>query len=95
MLLSLAFFLLMLIAGLIRMTTNANARYALFYGINADQIFVDQKPRDCSFWTAPVGDKGCHYERSVIVTHKDGTVSSTGFGSEIESLTVAWDRVEE
>ena len=40
--------------------------YSIKYAVSADKIYVDPKPTDCDFWHAPVGKKGCHYQRVVI-----------------------------
>jgi hypothetical protein len=40
--------------------------YSIKYALSADKIYVDPKPADCDFWHAPVGKKGCHYQRIVI-----------------------------
>ncbi|HEV2715495.1 MAG TPA: hypothetical protein VGU64_09550, partial [Terriglobales bacterium] len=40
--------------------------YSIKYAVSADKIYVDPKPRDCDFWYAPLGKKGCHYQRVVI-----------------------------
>jgi hypothetical protein len=40
--------------------------YSIKYAVSAVKIYVDPKPTDCDFWHAPVGTKGCHYQRVVI-----------------------------
>jgi hypothetical protein len=45
--------------------------YALRYGTDASRVQVSAKPADCDFLHAPVGFKGCHYEKSVQVTRYD------------------------
>jgi hypothetical protein len=40
--------------------------YSIKYAVSANKIYVDPKPTDCDFWHAPVGKKGCHYQRVVI-----------------------------
>jgi hypothetical protein len=40
--------------------------YSIKYAVSADKIHVDPKPTDCDFWHAPVGKKGCQYQRVVI-----------------------------
>jgi hypothetical protein len=44
---------------------NTKFRYALWYGVNADQVTIEKKPTDCSFFRAPMGGKDCHYDRQV------------------------------
>jgi hypothetical protein len=45
------------------------AVYSIKYAVSADKIHVDPKPADCNFWHAPVGKKGCHYQRVVIARY--------------------------
>jgi hypothetical protein len=43
-------------------------RYKEFYNIDDSKIHVDAVPHDCAFFSAPLGDKYCHYERVVQIT---------------------------
>jgi hypothetical protein len=40
-------------------------RYELQYDVESSKIQYDKEPHDCEFLTAPLGNKHCHYERSV------------------------------
>jgi hypothetical protein len=44
---------------------HAKWRYAATYGIPSSDVFVQNKPHDCAFLAAPLGEKYCHYERTV------------------------------
>ncbi|MGA8692530.1 MAG: hypothetical protein WB689_01560, partial [Xanthobacteraceae bacterium] len=46
--------------------------YSIKYAVSADKIYVDPKPTDCDFWHAPLGKKGCHYQRVVIARYAKG-----------------------
>jgi hypothetical protein len=46
--------------------------YSIKYAVSADKIYVDSKPIDCDFWHAPLGKKGCHYQRVVIARSAKG-----------------------
>jgi hypothetical protein len=46
--------------------------YSVKYAVSADKIYVDPKPTDCDFWHAPLGKKGCHYQRVVIARYAKG-----------------------
>ena len=46
--------------------SDSKLRYTLQYG--TDSVTVDDKPEDCDYNFAPIGNKGCHYEKSVVVT---------------------------
>jgi len=47
--------------------------YSIKYAVSADKIYVDPKPTDCDFWRAPLGNKGCHYERIVVARYAAGS----------------------
>ena len=51
-------------------------RYAFEANVSYDQVFVADKPRDCDFLTAPMGNKLCRYE-TVVQTVRIST-STTG-----------------
>ena len=40
-------------------------RYALTNGVDSDKVTIQPLPHDCNFLAAPVGQKYCHYERTV------------------------------
>jgi len=39
--------------------------YSTEYQINSDQVHRNDKPTDCDFMHAPLGDKGCRYKKTV------------------------------
>jgi hypothetical protein len=39
--------------------------YALWYGVGTDKIFINNRPHDCAFLAAPLGEKYCSYVRNV------------------------------
>jgi len=47
---------------------HAKWRYAATYDIPSSQVYVQDKPHDCAFLAAPLGEKYCHYERTVSTT---------------------------
>jgi hypothetical protein len=47
---------------------HSKSRYTATYDIPASEIYVQDKPHDCAFLAAPLGEKYCHYERTVSVT---------------------------
>ena len=63
---------------------HSKLRYAWWYNVSSDQVTTEKKPTDCDFLRAPLGDKGCHYDREVTVirvkTEPDprGTLASPG-----------------
>jgi hypothetical protein len=43
-------------------------RYSTAYNISSSDVYVQDKPHDCAFLAAPLGEKYCHYERTVSIT---------------------------
>ena len=58
-------------------------RYAFEANVSYDQVFVADKPRDCDFFTAPMGNKLCRYE-TVVQTVR---ISISTMGQAIVSYT--------
>jgi rubredoxin len=46
--------------------------YSTEYQINGDQVHRNNKPSDCDFMFAPLGDKGCHYKKTVTAYNAAG-----------------------
>jgi len=41
-------------------------KYSLVYDkVNSNNVVYSEKPKDCDFIHAPLGDKGCHYKKVV------------------------------
>jgi hypothetical protein len=40
--------------------------YATEYYVSPNAVVIEPQPIDCDFWTAPVGNKGCHYDEKAI-----------------------------
>jgi hypothetical protein len=60
--------------------------YAMQYSVSVDQVHIADKPHDCAFIAAPIGNKYCHYERTIlrsddvragVTTHDDVYVEYT------------------
>jgi hypothetical protein len=51
-------------------------RYTQFYSIPESDVYIQEKPHDCAFLAAPLGEKYCHYERVVLITR--WATSTTG-----------------
>jgi len=47
------------------MVWHSKWRYAGAYGVTLDKVHIDKHPHDCAFLAAPLGEKYCHYERTV------------------------------
>jgi hypothetical protein len=47
---------------------NSKARFAFRYGANFSDINKENKPHDCDWLKAPIGDKECHFDAEVQTT---------------------------
>jgi hypothetical protein len=63
-------------------------KYSFIYHVNATQVHSDSKPKDCEWDFAPLGVKGCHYEKRVDILRD----SERG---PVTSVWVTWDKVKE
>ena len=64
--------------------------YALRYSADLSQVQILPKPADCDFLRAPIGFKGCHYEKSIQVTrYKTDAQSGNTFVSYDDGKTWA------
>jgi hypothetical protein len=50
--------------------TPGNYQIALKYHLTEDQVFMDEKPKDCDSTTPPMGDKHCHFEQDLNVVRE-------------------------
>ncbi len=65
-------------------------RLAEQYHVSEDKIAVEPKPHGCDFDDAPLGNKHCHYEKSVDVTRACPTDDCR-----VTAVYVSWRKVEE
>jgi len=68
---------------------HSKARYAMQYGVAYDKVYKSNKPHDCDFLAAPIGEKNCHYDADA---QKD---DSNPPAKPESSVTVTWQKVEE
>jgi hypothetical protein len=62
-------------------------KYGTIYHVPASHVLVNKEPTDCDWGHAPVGDKGCHYEKEIEPLRTDtGTVTD---------VIVRWQRVQD
>jgi hypothetical protein len=40
-------------------------KYSVIYSTNSNSVHYTDRPKDCDFIHAPLGDKGCHYKKVV------------------------------
>jgi hypothetical protein len=67
----------MLFESLLGQAWHAKWRYALAYAVSSDKVHIDNHPHDCAFLAAPLGEKYCHYERTVSTVR--WSTSTTGY----------------
>ncbi|MGH9745530.1 MAG: hypothetical protein ACRD59_05395 [Candidatus Acidiferrales bacterium] len=52
---------------------HSKVRYAVQYGVTPDDVYKSERPHDCDFLKAPIGEKECHFEAHselrVVLTH--------------------------
>ena len=54
-----------------RQTTTKQKYYATIYNVCPSRVSVSEEPQDCEWGTAPLGNKLCHYEKSVTAVKDD------------------------
>jgi len=60
--------------------------YAIKYNTSSQYVDIEKKPHDCKWFTAPIGNKHCHYEKD-IYTERDKQGRTWVY--------VSWDKVDE
>jgi hypothetical protein len=61
---------------------------ALTYHVSLSQVSSDPKPTNCEWDYAPLGNKGCHYEKQVELTREP-------VGGSVTSVWITWNKVTE
>lgn len=66
-------------------------RYGLTYSVESDKVIIEEKPHDCDFLAAPLGNKYCDYEREVTTllwsSSPNGPIQSFDDGKTWETFT--------
>jgi hypothetical protein len=62
---------------LISTAWHSKLRYSIQYDVATGKITVEKEPHDCNFFAAPIGNKYCEYERSVLVVRWATSTSGT------------------
>jgi hypothetical protein len=74
------------------------------YGAKPGDISIEDKPHDCDFIRAPLGDKGCHYDPVVASGYNSAGVLVMVMGKPVSPeyrtfpltrFTVSWVKVTE
>jgi diadenosine tetraphosphatase ApaH/serine/threonine PP2A family protein phosphatase len=71
-------------------------RYSAYYGVNTTDVNQgeDKPPSDCDFFRAPIGLKGCHYDKTVTYAHvitSHDTATNRPIVSFDEGKTWSWN----
>jgi hypothetical protein len=67
---------------------DSNLRYNMTYDlISSEHVHVQSKPSRCDWMYAPLGSKGCHFEKSVSEEKSD-----TG---KVTDVYVQWSHIED
>ena len=71
-------------------------RYSAWYNVEPSKVkqTEDKPPSDCDFLRAPIGSKGCHYDKSVKLEHiiaSHDTNTNRPIVSYDEGKTWAWN----
>jgi hypothetical protein len=72
-------------------------KYRLQYDVDSDHVYISDKPHDCEWDTAPMGNKLCHYEKSVSVIREDLKPWElyAGKKAKVNSVFVTWNKVKD
>jgi hypothetical protein len=62
-------------------------KFAMQNFVRPDKVSVADKPHDCNWDVAPLGNKYCHYEEVPIINHDQS--------GNIESIYVSWSKIRE
>ncbi|SPF46053.1 hypothetical protein SBA1_630002 [Candidatus Sulfotelmatobacter kueseliae] len=62
-------------------------RYSIEYDVATEKVYVQEKPHDCEWEKAPLGNKYCHFEKHVEPVKDDS--------GKVTAVYVGWEKVEE
>jgi len=72
--------------------SDSKFRYAMQYNTSNSQVTVQNKPENCDYNFAPIGNKGCHYAKEVeVIMRSHDTKSNRRVISYDEGKTWNWD----
>jgi hypothetical protein len=57
--------------------------YRTLYGNSSSNVLITAQPHDCEFMTAPLGEKNCHYEKTIE------------FDKSSDTVYVGWSKIKE
>ena len=63
-----AFFIWMILPG----SWTDPLKYGVIYNVDSSKVQYTDKPKDCDFIHAPLGDKSCHYKKVVYGYNSNG-----------------------
>jgi hypothetical protein len=93
---------------LVYLAPSSSYGYAIKYSVNPSSVFIDRRPHDCEYETAPLGNKNCHYDAKVTSVRTSQAADGTGWASYDEGKTwvintfnstpgvsVLWSKIDE
>jgi hypothetical protein len=63
--------------------------YAMQYNTESQYVVIDPEPHDCEFFKAPIGNKYCHFDKTVITSNGDESMNHK------TRVLVSWNKVPE
>jgi hypothetical protein len=67
--------------------TPDSTKYRIIYQLDSEHVDVENKPADCDWGRAPLGDKGCHYQKQVAPLKNEKGV--------VIKVYVMWEKVKD
>jgi hypothetical protein len=64
-------------------------RYAVQYSVDMDKVLMEPKPHDCDFLKAPLGEKNCHFDKTVVPQ------TATNDATQVTGVYVMWTKVQD
>ena len=61
--------------------------YAEKYEVPENKVYIETKPHDCEWGKAPLGNKYCHFEKTV---HTD-----TDSHGKVTAVYVSWEKIQD
>ena len=81
-------------------STDTRIGLRIKYDLDDSHVFMDKKPHDCEWASAPLGDKHCHYEmvvapQMVYTGEEPVTFPDNLTVNNVKSVTVTWNKIQD
>ncbi|MFZ0803009.1 MAG: hypothetical protein WBQ09_11650 [Terriglobales bacterium] len=67
--------------------------YGLTSGVGYSHVLVTRQSTDCDWGHAPLGSKGCRYDKQVAKLNRLGNVAESG--EAVTDVYVGWEKIDE